>query len=172
LFIEICFLKINLEFIYLKILSAISIIDISFIEQHQENLIKLLNNSNFQLHFISVKLLAKLGVDYKSLFIPKTQELPFSYNMEYDYKPELLISENEKMDRINKTGYLRDTNDPIEYCILYLAEINLISEETGISVVNLANRIMMLGDKIGVKLLGFQIYQKMKLGIFMNINLN
>ncbi len=135
------------EFTYLKILSAISLIEIDFVKQHQENLINLLNHSNFQLHSLSVKLLKKLGLDYKSLFISKTKQLPFIYKMEYDYKPELLISEVEKMDRINRKGYLRDTNDPIEYCNLYLAEIKLLSEETGFSIVNIASRIMMLGDK-------------------------
>jgi len=135
------------EFTYLKMLSAISLIETDFVKQHQENVINLLNHSNFQLHSLSVKLLEKLGLDYKSLFISKTSQLPFSYKIEYDYKPELLISEKEKMDRINRKGYLRDTNDPIEYCNLYRTEIKLLSEETGFAIVNIASRIMMLGDK-------------------------
>lgn len=135
------------EFIYLKILSAISIIDIDFVGAHEENIINLLNDSNFELHSLSAKLLEKLGVNYKKLFILKSKQLPFSYKMEYEYKPELLISENERMDRISKTGYLRNTNDPVEYCNLYLSEIKILSKATGFEIANIANRIMYLGNK-------------------------
>lgn len=133
--------------VYLKLLSAISIINLEFVVEHKENIIKLLNNSNFEIHSISVRILKKLNANYKELFVPEAKIIPFSYTMEYDYKPELVIPEDERINRINKTGYLRDTNDPIEYCKLYHPELSLISEVTGFNIVNIANRIIMLGEK-------------------------
>jgi len=135
----------QLEFI--KLLAGISLSNLEFVKNYLDEIIELLNNQNFETHCIAVRVLKRLNVDYKSLFKPLATNIPFTYTIEIDYKPSLIISEEERINRINKTGYLRETKDPLEYCNLYIYQIKLLSEETGFQIVNIANRIISLGDK-------------------------
>lgn len=135
------------EYQFIKLLSGISLKDLIFVKIYEAKIIELLNHSRFDIHRIAIRILKRLNINYKNLFKLKTKEIPLTYKLIIEYKPELMISENERIKRLNKTGYLRETNDAIEYCNLYISEIKILSEETGFEVINIANRIVQLGDK-------------------------
>ncbi|MFH6935243.1 hypothetical protein [Flavobacterium sp. FlaQc-30] len=135
------------DYQFIKLLSAISLKDLKFVKSYETNVIEFLNHSRFDIHRIAVRILERLQINYKKLFNRKTTQIPLAYKLEFEYKPELVVSEKEKIKRLNKTGYLRETNDPIEYCNLYKLEIKTLSKGTGFQIINLATRIVDLGDK-------------------------
>lgn len=137
----------NYEYQFIKLLSAISLKDLIFIKKYEPRIVKLLNHSRFDIHRIAIRILKRLNIDYKKIFNSRTKEIPLTYKLEFEYKPELVVSEEEKIKRLNKTGYLRETNDPIEICNLYKSEIKVLSKETGFKMINIATRIVDLGNK-------------------------
>lgn len=134
-------------FKFIKFLSILSINHPSFVLSYKRNIIEMYNNDRFDIHSISLRILARLNVEYKSLFIKKTTETPFLYKMEIPYQPEIIISEKQRMERLNKTNFLRNTNDPLEFCHLYLADLKEISRLSGFPIINIAHRIKYLGEK-------------------------
>jgi hypothetical protein len=134
------------DYQFIKLLSGISLKDLIFVKKYEAKIIELLNHSRFDIHRIAIRILKRLNVNYKILSNLKTKEIPLTYKLIIDYKPELLISEKERMKRLNKTGYLRETNDALEYCNLYISEIKVLSEETGFEIINIANRIVLSGN--------------------------
>lgn len=134
-------------FKFIKLLSVLSINNSDFVLPHIERVRSLFNSERFDIHSISLTILDRLEIDYKSLFIRKTKEIPFIYKMEIPYQPEMVISEKQRMKRLDKTGFLRPTNDPIEFCHLYISDIKEISRISGFDVVNIAHRIKDLGEK-------------------------
>ena len=135
------------DYQFIKLLSAISLKDLKFVKFYETKVIEFLNHSRFDIHRIAVRILERLQINYKKLFNRKTTQVPLAYKLEFEYKPELVVSEKEKIKRLNKTGYLRETNDPIEFCNLYKLEIKALSKETGLQVINLATRVVDLGNK-------------------------
>lgn len=134
------------KFQFIKLLSAVCLIDMEFARSFEREIVTLLNHPQFDIHKIAVRILKKLRLDYKALFQKSDNKIPITYTLHLDYKPELVVSEEDRMKRLNKTGYLRETNDPLEYCNLYIIEIKLLARVTGFSTINIANRIVQLGE--------------------------
>lgn len=132
---------------FIKLLSILSINKIDFVLPYHDKIIELFNSERYDIHSISLKILDKLGIDYKSLFNERVKDIPFIYKMEIPYQPEIVISDEQRMCRLDKTGFLRSTNDPLEFCHLYLDDIKEISKLSGFGVINIAHRIKDLGEK-------------------------
>lgn len=137
----------KLYFKFIKLLSILSINNIDFVSSYRDKVIMLFNNERYDIHSISLKILDRLKIDYKSLLIEKNREVPFIYKMEIPYQPEIVISDEQRMERLGKTGFLRMTNDPLEFCHLYIPDIKEISRISGFSKINIAHRIKSLGEK-------------------------
>jgi len=135
------------NFTYLKLVSGLSFVDPKIVQDEIEDLLQLLNHERFDFYKIVAEILERNNIDYSQHLKQLTKSLPFTYNMKVHYKPQLVVSEEEQMRRLNETGYLSDTNDPIEIIKLYIDLVELISDRTGFEVVNLAYRIVTLGSK-------------------------
>ncbi|SFH81845.1 NACHT domain-containing protein [Halpernia frigidisoli] len=138
--------KSKMEWQYISLLATISLVDVEFTRNYQNGILNIYNHPRFDLHLIAERILDRLNFDYASLNRPNTLKIPLTYTIELNYKPELVISDKIRMKRLDQTGYLRNTNDPLEYCHLYLNEISKISRESGFEKVNIAYRIMNLGN--------------------------
>lgn len=131
---------------FIKLLAGTSLIELDFASEFQEELVELLNHDRYDIHSISCRIMERMGKDHESFYQPKTKALPFIYNIEIPHSPELIVSGSERMDRIQQTGYLRETNDPIEYCNIYIKDIEEISKDSSVEVINIATRIMNIGE--------------------------
>jgi len=143
-------------FKFTKLLSILSINNTDFVLSYQDKVIGLFNSERYDIHSICLKILERLEIDYKSLFNKKIKKIPFIYKMEIPYQPEIVISDEQRMTRLNKTGFLRSTNDPLEFCHLYIDDIKEISELSGFDVVNIAHRIKDLGERNHVEPVWFK----------------
>lgn len=136
--------KSDLQFI--SLLSMISLINEEFTKKYKDDILLFFNHVRLDIHIIASRILERLGIDYENSYIPFNGSIPFTYIMEFEYKPELVLSNEERMKRLDKTGYLRPTSDPLEYCHLYKNEIKYISRASGFNMVNIAHRIMQFGE--------------------------
>ncbi|WP_339841630.1 ATP-binding protein [uncultured Maribacter sp.] len=134
------------DFKFIKLLAGLSLIDLDFVWDFHEKLTGLVNHDRYDIHSIGCRIVKRMGEDYESFYHPKTKTLPFIYTIEIVHSPELIVSGIERMDRIQQTGYLRETNDPIEYCNIYMEDIKKISEDSGLEVINIATRIKNIGE--------------------------
>ncbi|MDY3318732.1 hypothetical protein PG637_04845 [Riemerella anatipestifer] len=131
---------------FISLLSMISLINQEFTKKYIDDILLFLNHTRLDIHIISNRILERLKIDYEYAYIPFKGSIPFTYTMEFEYKPELVLSSEERMKRLDKTRHLRVTNDPLEYCYLYKNEIKYISRDSGFNVVNIAHRIIQLGE--------------------------
>lgn len=138
--------KSKMQWQYISLLATISLIDIEFTRDYQTDIINIYNHPRYDLQLIAERILDRLDIDFDNLYIPNTLKIPLTYTIKLNYKPELVISDKTRMKRLDQTGYLRTTNDPLEYCHLYVNEISMISRESGFEKVNIAYRIMNLGN--------------------------
>ena len=136
----------KLDFQFISLLSMISLINEEFTKKFKGDILSFFNHSRLDIHIIASRILDRLKIDYEYIYIPFKGSIPFTYTMDFEYKPELVLSSEERMKRLDKTGYLRDTCDPLEYCHLYKNEIKYISRDSGINMVNITLRIMQLGE--------------------------
>ena len=72
------------------------------------------------------------------------KELPLTYSIEFKNKPELIIEKSVMLKRIEETGRLRETNDPVEYIGFYEGDAKFLSNKSDIPLINIAYRIMQL----------------------------
>lgn len=133
---------------YVKLLAIISAKYKDTLVEHKENIIKLLSHRRYDIFRISSRLLIELDVDPKDVPITEITEVPLVYNMEFEYKPSILSMKDLDLEHINKKGFLKETDDPLIFVKLYLTQIKMLSEETGIDVINIAYRVMALGKDL------------------------
>ena len=130
-----------------KLLAGISIIDTGGLTKYKDEIIELINNDRYDIHRIGCRIMERMGQNYSPFYQPKTKKQPFIYSIDIPYNPELILKDSERMDRIKQTGHLRKTDDPIEYCNLYITDIKEVSKHCGIEVINLTTRIKEIGKQ-------------------------
>jgi hypothetical protein len=134
---------------YIKLLTIINIKENVIVAEQKGNITLLLNNKRYDISKLAYQLLESIGTNPDEYIIKATKELPLVYNMEFNRKPSLVGSEDLELDHIDKKGFLKETADPLVYVKLYLTEIMILSDETGIPVLNIAHRVMLLGTNLG-----------------------
>ena len=134
----------------LNILNGIYLKERHLSEKRLIILKQLTHNDRFDISYFSLELFHSTGFFYLPEIQPK--ELPLIYKLKLEHKPELIISDEERIRRIEETRKLRDTNDPVEYIGFYKRHAEVIADESGIPLINIAHRIMDLSlkaDSIG-----------------------
>ncbi|MFL0122953.1 hypothetical protein V2611_14250, partial [Tenacibaculum maritimum] len=132
---------------YIKFLSGISLVNLKFVSGYVSEVTSLFNSYRYDIHNVSKRILERLAINYEAIFEPKTTSIPIVYKLEILHNPEIIISDKERMERLDETGHLRKTDDPLEYCHLYLSEIKKLSQEADIEIINIATRVKNLGEK-------------------------
>eukprot|EP01090_Pellita_catalonica_P013559 TRINITY_DN3257_c0_g1_i10.p1 TRINITY_DN3257_c0_g1~~TRINITY_DN3257_c0_g1_i10.p1 ORF type:complete len:308 (+),score=22.65 TRINITY_DN3257_c0_g1_i10:2-925(+) len=126
---------------YIKFLSGISLVNLKFVSGYVSEVTSLFNSYRYDIHNVSKRILERLAINYEAIFEPKTTSIPIVYKLEIPHNPEIIISDKERMERLDETGHLRKTDDPLEYCHLYLSEIKKLSQEADIEIINIATRV-------------------------------
>ena len=130
---------------YIKLLAILNSSGDYAISEHTNNVINLLNNSRYDISRIAYKILQSLDINPEQYIVQQTKEFPFIYTMELEYKPSLFSSKESEVNNINKKGFFKDTEDALAYVRLYVTEIKMLSQETDIEIINIAQRVMQLG---------------------------
>ncbi|WP_028788405.1 NACHT domain-containing protein [Terrimonas ferruginea] len=129
---------------YVKLLAVLNNRTDFTVKEYSENLIALLSNSRYDISTIAYRILESANINPEHYIKLQTKELPFIYGIELDYKPSFFGSKDSELKNINKKGFLKDTDDILILVKLYLTEIKLLSHETNIPVINIAQRVMQL----------------------------
>jgi hypothetical protein len=130
---------------YIKLLAILNTNCNYFLNKQTYNVINLLNNDRYDISRIAFRILESFKIDPELYIHKQTKKLPFIYTIKLDYKPSLFDTKEAEIKNINKKGFLKDTQDTLAYVRLYLTEIKILSEETNIEIINIAQRVMQLG---------------------------
>ncbi|MEI9943300.1 MAG: hypothetical protein WDN26_03695 [Chitinophagaceae bacterium] len=133
---------------YIKLIAILNTKYKNVAIEHKENIIILLNSKRYDISRISSRLLLDIGITPADYIVNETKEVPLVYRMEIEYKPSFFNTKDSDLDHINKKGFLKDTEDPLVYVRLYYTQIRMLSEETGIDIINLAHRVLYLGKDL------------------------
>lgn len=114
-------------------------------QKHIERLVHLLNDDRFDIMYLAYQLLTELGANPDLKF--NRIKLPLIYEMQFDQKPELIVDQETRLKEIERRRSLRETKDPIEYIMFFKDDAKVISDSTGIPVINIAHRIMQIAEQ-------------------------
>ncbi|MCG2461296.1 AAA family ATPase [Flavobacteriaceae bacterium F89] len=127
---------------FIKLVAGISLIDVEYLKDFSTEITKMLNHERFDIHNIAIRVLRRMDMDIESLYDLKTKKEPLTYTLKFEGRGGLILSEEERIERIDKRGYLPETENPIEYVWIYKGELELISESTEYELINLATRVV------------------------------
>lgn len=133
---------------FIKLVAGISLIDVEYLKYFKDEITKMLNHERFDIHNIAIRVLNRMGIDVKGLYKLKTKIEPLTYTLKLEERGSLILNEKERVERIDKTGYLPETENPLEYVWIYKGELELISERTDYDLINLATRVMQKSKKM------------------------
>lgn len=114
-------------------------------EKHVDRITPLLKSERFDVMHLAYGLLGLLGRN--SELDPEHIQLPLTYEMSFKQKPELIIDEETRIKQIEKRRMLRETNDPLEYIMIFKNDATFISKSSGIPLINIAYRMMQMAEQ-------------------------
>ncbi|MBJ2173628.1 AAA-like domain-containing protein [Aureibaculum sp. A20] len=126
---------------FTKLVAGISLIDVEFLTDFNSKIVNMLNHDRYDIHSISIRVLERMKVNSQNLYEVKSKKEPLTYSLKLDGSRSLILSEDVRFDRIGETGYLPDTDNPIEYVWIYKKELELITDQTDYELINLATRV-------------------------------
>lgn len=126
---------------FMKLVAGISLLDIKFLIGLNDEITHLLNHERYDIHVIAARVLDRMGLDIKGYYEIKTRKEPLTYTLKLDVSTSLILPEKDRIERIDKSGYLPKTDNPIEYVSIYKDELKLVSKETNYELINLATRV-------------------------------
>lgn len=133
---------------FIKLVASISLIDTEFLTKFTEQIKNMLNHERFDIHDIAIRILKRMNIEY--LYEIKTKKVPLAYLLKLDESTGLKIREEDRMERIIKTGYIPETDNPLEYVWIYIKELELISSKTNYELINLATRVKQHSKKMSI----------------------
>ncbi|NRR93170.1 ATP-binding protein [Winogradskyella undariae] len=126
---------------FIKLIAGISLIDVDFLKNFIDEIVNMYNHDRFDFHITAIRILGRMDINTEGLYKLKIKKEPLIYNLKLDGKGSLIISEKDRIERIDKSGYLPETENPIEYVWIYKSELELMSEKSGYELINLATRL-------------------------------
>ena len=129
---------------FVKLVAGVSLVDIEFLAQFKGQITKMLNHERFDIQEIAARILKRMGINITGLYNLRTNKESLTYTLKLEARSGLILSEQERIERIDKRGYLAETENPLEYVWIYKGELELLSEQSGYELINLATRVMQL----------------------------
>lgn len=133
---------------YLRLLAVTSSNNLDLIFENETNLAQLINHSRYDTHSIARALLTRIDIDTKLHYKKGTKNFPLAYELDFEYTPSFDNSVKTELSNIDNDGFLKDTEDILAWARLYLTEIRLLSDHTGIPIINIAHRVKQLGTEL------------------------
>lgn len=133
---------------FIKLVAGVSLIDVEYLTEFTDDITKMLNHERFDIHNIAIRVLNRMDIDIDGLYNIKIKKVPLTYTLKLEGRGGLILSEEERIERINKKGFLPETENPVEYVWLYRGELELLNKRTGYELINLATRVMQHSKKM------------------------
>jgi len=133
---------------YLRLLAVLNTKQNGLVHENEVYVIQLINHSRYDIYIIAKSLLNSIGIDSNLHYVKATKNIPLAYDLNFEYTPSFGNSIKTELSNIDKDGFLKDTEDPVAWARLYLTEIKILAEETGIPVINIVHRIRQLGNEL------------------------
>ncbi|PRX47316.1 hypothetical protein [Salegentibacter salegens] len=131
---------------FIKLIASISLKETRFLQSFTTEIAHLLNHERFDIHNIAIRVMDRMDLNVGEFYKVKTKREPLAYTLKLNKRGGLIIPEKDRIERVDRKGFLPETDNPLEYVWLYESELKLLSEQTDYDLINLATRVKQLSQ--------------------------